>query len=329
MTSSTSNAASRVHYYCYPGHDPRLRLFALVYFSALIACGTITGKIFLGFEQSWAQIISAVGAALVTQYLLERVDAFADRRPPRYDGGMAGLLGTFLPAWITGFSVAILIYPSGLMRPMIFAAALSICSKYVLRAPLGGARFHFFNPSNFGIGVTLVVLPWVGLAPPYHFTENVADMGNWLVPATVLATGITLHAVVTKRLPLCLAWLIGFVGQALTRAWWSGDTALPFLVPMTGAAFILFTLYMLPDPATTPLNAKRQVVFGVAVAATYAACQVFHIVYGLFFSLLTVCALRGAGIYVDVVGKWMLHREFGRSKRVAAGAVALETSTTL
>jgi hypothetical protein len=24
-------------------------------------------------------------------------------------------------------------------------------------------------------------------------------------------------------------------------------------MPMTGAAFILFTLYMIPDPATTPL----------------------------------------------------------------------------
>jgi hypothetical protein len=26
------------------------------------------------------------------------------------------------------------------------------------------------------------------------------------------------------------------------------------LTPMTSAAFILFTLYMIPDPATTPLH---------------------------------------------------------------------------
>ena len=40
-------------------------------------------------------------------------------------------------------------------------------------------------------------------------------------------------------------------------------------MPMTSAAFIVFTLYMVPDPATTPLKPWRQAAFGFAVAMVY------------------------------------------------------------
>jgi len=41
-------------------------------------------------------------------------------------------------------------------------------------------------------------------------------------------------------------------------------------MPMTSAAFIVFTLYMIPDPATTPLKPARQALFGFSVAMVYA-----------------------------------------------------------
>jgi enediyne biosynthesis protein E5 len=144
------------------------------------------------------------------------------------------------------------------------------------------------------------VLPWVGIAPPYHFTENVAQIGNWLVPAVVLGSGIALHALVTKRLPLCLAWFGGFLAQAFLRAWVFNLSLLPLLVPISGVAFILFTLYMIPDPATTPLALKRQVIFGLTVATAYGSLQCLHVVYGLFFSLVLVCGLRG--ILICLIG---------------------------
>jgi hypothetical protein len=67
-------------------------------------------------------------------------------------------------------------------------------------------------------------------------------------------------------------------------------------MPMTSAAFIVFTLYMVPDPATTPLKPWRQVAFGFSVAAVYGVIQALHLVFGLFFALLAVCALRGVGM---------------------------------
>jgi enediyne biosynthesis protein E5 len=69
-------------------------------------------------------------------------------------------------------------------------------------------------------------------------------------------------------------------------------------MPMTSAAFILFTLYMIPDPATTPLKPARQALFGLSVALVYGVIQVLHLVFGLFFALLSVCAIRGLSLHV-------------------------------
>ena len=60
-------------------------------------------------------------------------------------------------------------------------------------------------------------------------------------------------------------------------------------MPMTSAAFIIFTLYMIPDPATTPLKPSRQALFGFAVAVVYGVIQTLHLVFGLFYALLIVC----------------------------------------
>ena len=72
---------------------------------------------------------------------------------------------------------------------------------------------------------------------------------------------------------------------------------------MTSAAFIIFTLYMIPDPATTPLKPLRQALFGLSVAIVYGIIQMMHLVFGLFFALLIVCAIRGLSLHA-----WALWR---------------------
>ena len=48
----------------------------------------------------------------------------------------------------------------------------------MFRAPVGeGKTQHIFNPSNLGIVATLLLFPSIGVAPPYHFTENLT--GIW------------------------------------------------------------------------------------------------------------------------------------------------------
>lgn len=309
----------------YPKRSPRLRLFALWYFTILITVWTILGHTVLGFEQSWAHPIVGVLTACGAQVLLEWVDARSNQRRPRFTGGGSSLVNFLPAAIIPGFACAMLIYPNESVLPVAFASALSIGSKVIFRAPVGGGTQHIFNPSNLGIAATLLLFPWVGLAPPYQFTENISGVWDWVVPLVVLFSGIVIHALFTGRLPLVAAWLTGFVLQGLLRsAFFEIPWVVP-LVPMTSAAFILLTLYMIPDPATTPIHARRQVVFGLAVAAAYGFLLTLHAVYGLFLALAIICAVRGVALHVWARLKAsgvMLPEPVGSQPRLGAGTLS-------
>jgi hypothetical protein len=226
------------------------------------------------------------------------VDAKANKRPPRYSGSYANFLNFFPPAFIVGGALGMLLYPNELIGPAIFAAVISIASKVLVRVTLpNGQKHHIFNPSNFGICVILLMFPdVVGIAPPYHFTENLTGAWHWALPSIILCSGLFLHYNATGRLPLCLTWLSCFAIQAIVRSLINGNAWYVAMMPMSSAAFIVFTLYMIPDPATTPLKWWRQILFAASVAGVYALLLSNHIVFGLFLSLGIVCAVRGISI---------------------------------
>ncbi|MDX1998592.1 MAG: enediyne biosynthesis protein UnbU [Thermoanaerobaculia bacterium] len=288
----------------YPNKNPKLRLFALWYFCTLMIVWNVLGHTFLGFEQSWATPVTAVGVAIAMQMLLDWVDARAKGRDLRFTGSVGNFLNFLPAAIIPGAACGMLLYANERLLPVVFAVVLSIGSKVLLRAPVGNGNYqHMFNPSNFGVAATLLLFPSVGFAPPYHFTENLSGWGDWLLPGVVLLTGLIIHAFFTGRLPLVAAWVGGFVLQGVVRA---NLNDVPFyvpLTPMTSAAFILFTLYMIPDPATTPLKPMRQALFGFAVAMVYGILQMMHLVFGLFFALIIVCCFRFVGLHL-----WALYQ---------------------
>jgi hypothetical protein len=283
----------------YPNKNPKLRLFALWYFTALMILWNVLGHTVLGFEQSWATPVTAVVTAIGVSMLLDWVDARARHREVRFIGSLGSFLN-FLPAClIPGFATGMLLYANNRLWPVIFAVVLAIGSKLIFRAPVGnGHTQHIFNPSNFGVAATLLLFPDVGFAPPYHFTENIKGLWDWVVPLIVLLTGIVIHALFTGRLPLVGAWVGGFILQGIVRAKLFDAPFFVPLMPMTSAAFIIFTLYMIPDPATTPLKPAHQALFGFSVAMVYAILQILHLVFGLFFALLIVCAIRGLALHV-------------------------------
>jgi Na+-translocating ferredoxin:NAD+ oxidoreductase RnfD subunit len=283
----------------YPNKNPKLRLFALWYFTILMIVWNILGHTVLGFEQSHAAVFAGVGSAIFLQLFLEWVDARAKNREPRFAGGPANLINALPAAMIPGFACSMLLYSNNRLWPIVFAVALSISSKVFFRAPIGGGRTqHIFNPSNLGVALTLVLFPEVGFAPPYHFTSNISGMWDWVLPGFVLLTGVVIHGFFTGRLPLVGAWLLGFILQGQIRAFLYGFPHAVPAMPMTSAAFIVFTLYMVPDPATTPLNPWRQALFGFSVAMVYGIIQILHLVFGLFFALLLVCAVRGFSLHI-------------------------------
>jgi Na+-translocating ferredoxin:NAD+ oxidoreductase RnfD subunit len=271
-----------------------MRLAALRRFATAITVLNLLGHTVLGFEQAWATPVAALLAAYSTEILLEILECRRTGRRPRFLGPFPAPVDFLLSAHISGLAVSMLLYANDRLLPIVFAAVAAIGSKYLFRAGTNGHSRHFFNPSNLGITLTLLAFPWVGIAQPYMFTENLSGAGDWILPGLIVCTGSFLNAKLTKRIPLILAWLAGFILQAGVRHFLLGNIFLASLNPMTGVAFLLFTFYMVTDPATTPSTVRGQIAFGLSVAAGYGVLMALHVVFGLFFSLTFVCAARGA-----------------------------------
>ena len=187
--------------------------------------------------------------------------------------------------------------------PAFRLGVLALVLVLIVIFPAGLKTLHYLNPSNFGIAVTLLLFPSVGIAAPYHFTENLDSVGDWVLPLVIICTGSILNTWYTRRLPLLLAWVGTFALQAIVSSlilWYSTGycPVAARLSAMTGVAFILFTFYMVTDPATTPERPAAQVAFGASVALVYSLLLMSHIVFALFVALVIVCVARGLGMYL-------------------------------
>jgi hypothetical protein len=303
-----------------------LRLAALRRFAAAISVLTILGHAWFGFEQAYAHVAVALATAYAVELALELVDAWACRRALAFRGGATHLIDFLLPAHITALACAMLLYPNARLGPVVFAAAFGVASKSVFRARIAGARRHFLNPSNAGIAMTLLAFPWVGVAMPYQFAEQLHGAADWVLPAVIVCLGSFLNARFTRRLPLIAGWLAGFALQAVIRAAWFEFRLIPALTPMTGVAFVLFTFYMVPDPGTTPSRPRDQIAFGAAVALAYGVLQVVHVVYGLFFALAIVCSLRGVALWLRAAAAAAVRAQAPAVDRELARAASREVA---
>ena len=274
-----------------------IRLGGLRRFAIAISILNILGHTVLGFEQSWAQPLVALATAYSLELTFELLNFWSTGRKPAFTGGLRNFVDFLLPGHISALAVGMLIYANDRLWVVAFAVAVAITSKILFRVPVGGKYRHFYNPSNFGITVTLLLFTWVSISPPYHFTENLDRIGDWLLPAIIVVTGSLLNARFTRRLPLILAWLIGFVAQAAIRSVIFKTPLVAGLLPMTGLPFVLYSFYMVTDPATTPFRPRGQIAFGAGVAAVYGVLLMGHVVFGLFFSLTIVCTLRAVHLY--------------------------------
>lgn len=288
--------------------DPRLA--ALRRFAVTITLFNVLGHLWFGFEQSWAHPLVALLTAYALSILLEYVDARVNSREPKFVGGFMPMVNFLLSAHIGALAISMLIYPNQRLLPVVFATAFAICSKYIFRVTVKGRSCHYFNPSNFGIAATLFLFPAVAISPPYMFTENLYGIGDWILPALIVVFGSFLNHRFTRKMPLVLAWVGGFTVQALVRSLIFDVSPYSALLPMTGVAFLLFTFYMITDPATTPWGVRGQVYFGLATAATYGLLVSLHIVFGLFFALTFVCAVRGVALYAR---SWSTEGQFGKA----------------
>jgi hypothetical protein len=279
-----------------PVADTRVK--ALQRFALSLTAFNIAGHLILGFEQSPITPLLAMVVSYAAALALEWLDSWAHERPPQYAGGPRALFIFLLPAHITALACAMLLYGNASVWPYLFAVVVAHATKYTIRLRVNGKLRHVLNPSNAGIVVTLLLFGWVGIAPPYHFTNYITGAWDWLLPLAILGAGTMLNAALTRKIPLILGWVGGYLAQALLR-WLLLDHALAgALLPMTGLAFVIYTNYMITDPATSPARPRNQFVYGMTNALIYGVLVVCGVVFGFFFALVITCVLRGVVLLV-------------------------------
>jgi hypothetical protein len=258
----------------------------------------ILGQTKFGFEQSVAQVFVCLLTGYACALLYEWVDAKASGDVPGYaGGGFKKLVDWMLSAHMTAVTLSFLLYYNRQLWVAAFTVAMALGSKYLFRVRVNGRLQHFMNPSNFGIAVVLSTFKWVGVLP-WGWTINLHGAWDWIVPLVITGLGLRLNLLFTGRLPLIGSWLAAFILQGAFRAWRMDTPLAGQLSVLTGITMVLFTLYMITDPQTSPSRPRSQVIFGAGIALAYSILFDLHLQYTMFYAVTAVCAIRGVILYV-------------------------------
>ncbi|MEU6738003.1 enediyne biosynthesis protein UnbU [Streptosporangium sandarakinum] len=294
----------------------RARRAALRCLAGSLTLVTVLGHLVPGFEQPCLAPVAGAATGVAAELVLESLDAWACLRRPRYlsprSGRAGGTLDFFLPSYVTGLLCAMFLYGGGRLSPVVLATLVGVSGRYVLR--FRGTGGPVLNPAALGTA-TVLLLSWNGAAP-YRFTAVAPEPFDVVAPPVVLGLGVALHAGLTGRLPLLAGWAGGFAAQAVVRGVLSGVSVMDALLPVTGVAFALYTVYVVADPDTTPAGRRAQVVFGAATAAVHGLLVVLGVDRGPFLALVAVCACRGAALAVRA--RW--RRRAARALAVSSAA---------
>jgi hypothetical protein len=270
--------------------DPRLGLRTSATFATIFV---ILGHTVFGFEQPLSAVLVALATGYSCALFFEWVDSRANGIPPCYLGGGFGRFVDFLLSpHMTAITLSFLFYFNRRLWIMAFAVALAIGSKYVLRARVDGRLRHFMNPSNFALAIVLACNTWTGVLP-WAYTINLHGVWDWLVPLIIVMLGMRLNLLFTGRLPTIGSWLAMFVVLAFARSWYQHSPVLAELVVLTGIPMVLFTLYMITDPQTSPSSLRSQILYGSGIAVAYSALLMLRIQYTMFYSVTAICSIRG------------------------------------
>jgi hypothetical protein len=180
-------------------------------------------------------------------------------------------------AYVSGISAGILIKSQDLW-PFVLCGLISITSKYVFRI---GDR-HIWNPTNLGVTLMLFLAP-------QHVASLSVEAGNeiWAVLVIWFMGGLILSQL--KLFHISLAFIATFIPLALFRAWWTGNSWLTEIAPITSPMFQLYIFFMITDPKTITKARWSQILVAVLVAVMETVYRLgFRDVHSLYHALFTV-----------------------------------------
>lgn len=196
-----------------------------------------------------------------------------------------------LSSWITCCSLAILLNYSKHSIVLFLPVLIAIGSKHVLT--FNGR--HVYNPSMFGVAVSLLVASNGGgevitAAPAYQWANSSITVTFFLVTA---AAALFMWRI--GRGWLIVSFLVFYTLNTAIRAYVMRHHLPPemlFLGTMLTPPFYLFTLYMITDPATSPKKPAMQVLVAFAIAAVDLVLHTKESVYTFFYAALIVGTVR-------------------------------------
>lgn len=270
---------------------------------ALLSSYVILGLTVLGFSRKPEQVLLLVATGAFLDILLRGV-FYGKKEFP-------------LSAMISCASLSILVNYSYGFQYLWIPVLATIGSKYVLTFK----GKHFFNPSLFGICVSILLgNEFVTLSPSYQWYGSAGSA--WTMGAFVVTGAVLLFVRRINRLWLIGSFLLFFTLFTLLRAY-----IMRFVIPvdtifvgaLTSPAFYLFTFYMITDPATSPNVKKQQIWVGFFLALVDFLFHIKFSLYTFFFAGLTVASSRflyfhfqqlrtnGLSFYTPSVKPWLLH----------------------
>jgi len=171
-------------------------------------------------------------------------------------------------ALISALSLCLMI-KTNLLFTAVLAAFLSISGKFLFR--YNGK--HIFNPTNFGIIVTMLITKDAWISP--------GQWGNSALLVFLLGAMGLLVLLKVKRLDTAFAFIsaFGLYHFILTVIYLGWDTDV-FIQSMTSGTLILFTFFMITDPKSTPSAFTARLIWASMIGIMAAYLQIHHWVNG-------------------------------------------------
>ncbi|MEP6730600.1 MAG: CRTAC1 family protein, partial [bacterium] len=191
-----------------------------------------------------------------------------------------------LSAYISSLSIAILLNFAHGYAVLALPVFLAIGSKYLFT--FDGT--HHYNPSLFGVAVTLLFAgDLITAAPAYQWGGTVA------ISAFIVMLALAGFVFRVGRGWLIASFLITYTLQTALRAWLMRAHLPPemlFLGTLTAPPFFLFTFFMLTDPRTSPKTRGAQIAVGVSIALVDLVLHRFESVFTFFYAAFIVTTAR-------------------------------------
>jgi len=200
-------------------------------------------------------------------------------------------------ALITGIGLCLLLKTNELWVSVL-AAVLSVAVKFALKAD----GKHFFNPSNFGIVVVIILTGEAWVSP--------GQWGNGAMTIFMIAATAMLVTIKVKQLGTGLAF-IGtlFLMEYIRTVYHLGWGTDVLFHKFANGSLLLFTFFMITDPVSTPRHPKARLVWAAAVAVL-----TFYLSTWYFMHAAPIYALFAVSPFTPLINKLFPYQAFQWTK---------------